>query len=51
MRPDGKSEEKMFPYDDTGKLAAARWRDSKAIEYFGEFHGELNFPDDHTKTA
>lgn len=47
LRPDGHSEVKTFPFTDEGKIAAARWRDQKAIDYFGDFCGELNFPDDN----
>jgi hypothetical protein len=47
MRPDGKHESKLFPYTDIGKIKAARYYDSKARDYFGEFHGQLNFPDDN----
>lgn len=35
-------ETKNFPYTDEGKIAAARWYDSKAKEYYGEYCGELN---------
>lgn len=44
MDQNGKREVKHFPYTEAGKLAAARWYDSKAKQYFGEFHGQLNFP-------
>ena len=44
--PAGKNEVKTFPFTDDGLIAAATWYDKKAIEYFGEFHGELNFPDE-----
>ena len=47
MRPDNKSESKHFPYTPQGKIEAAKFYDQKAIEYFGEFHGQLNFPDDN----
>lgn len=43
-KPDGKREAKLFSYTENGKQHAAMWRDTKAIEYFGEFHGQLNFP-------
>ena len=49
QNPDGKNEAKTFPFTEAGKLAAARYYDKKAIEYHGDFHGELNFPDDHAK--
>ena len=42
----GKREQKYFPYTSDGKIAAARWRDKKVREYFGEFAGQLNFPDE-----
>lgn len=44
MSSSGHRETKTFPFTNEGKIEAARWRDQKAIEYFGEFHGELNFP-------
>ena len=44
-RHDGRQELKLFPYTEAGKLAAARWYDKKAKEYYGDFVGELNFPD------
>lgn len=44
VKPDGRREQKQFPYTDEGKIAAAKYYDKKAIEYHGEFHGELNFP-------
>ena len=50
MKPDGKQKQKLFAYTTEGKIAAAKYYDKKAIEYFGEFHGELNFPDENTKT-
>ena len=43
--PDGKNEAKYFSYTEAGKIAGARYYDQKAIEYFGNFAGELNFPD------
>lgn len=46
MRPSGKHEAKYFPFTPEGKIAAAHWYDTKAIEYHGEFHGELNFQDE-----
>ena len=46
-KPDGRSEVKSFQYTPEGLLEAGKWYDSKAIEYFGEFHGQLNFPDDN----
>ena len=49
MRPDRKLEQKYFPYTEAGKIAAAKFYDKKAIEYFGDFHGELNFPSDKDK--
>ena len=51
MRPDGKSEVKLFDYTDEGLLEAAKWYDSKAKQYFGDFVGELNFPDNDNKIA
>ena len=42
--PDGKNEQKSFPYTENGKQHAAMWRDKKVREYYGDFHGELNFP-------
>ena len=44
QRPDGYHEAKYFSYTPEGLLEAAKYYDQKAIEYFGEFHGELNFP-------
>ena len=43
-KPDGKNEAKSFSYTDEGKIAAARYYDAQAKEYFGEFAGQLNFP-------
>lgn len=34
---------KWFPYTENGKQHAAMWYDEKALEYFGEYCGELNF--------
>ena len=51
QRQAGKIEAKTFPFTPEGKIEAAHWRDQKAIKYYGKFCGELNFPDDHTKTA
>ena len=45
-KPDGKDEQKFFPYTENGLIEAAKYYDTKAIEYHGEFHGQLNFPDD-----
>ena len=45
LRPDGKLKQKSFPFTEAGKIEAARYYDQKAIEYFGDFHGELNFPE------
>ena len=42
-KPGNKREVKHFPYTENGKQHAAMWYDTKAREYFGEFHGELNF--------
>ena len=42
-RPDNKLEQKYFPYTENGKQHAGKWYDDHAREYFGEFHGELNF--------
>ena len=47
QRPDNKREVKSFSYTEAGKIAAGKWYDQKAIEYFHEFHGDLNFPDDN----
>lgn len=47
QRPDGHREQKYFQYNDEGLITAAKYYDSKAIEYFGDFCGELNFPDDN----
>ena len=44
QRQDGKNETKFFPYTENGKQHAAMWRDTKARKYYGEFHGQLNFP-------
>ena len=49
-KPDGHREAKLFHYTENGKQHAAMWYDTKAIEYHGEFHGQLNFHDDN-KTA
>ena len=46
-RPDGKNEQKCFSYTDEGKRAAGKYYDQKVREYFGEFHGQLNFPDEN----
>lgn len=42
--PNGKREFKYFPYTEAGKIKAAVYYDMKSREYFGKFHGELNFP-------
>ena len=47
QNPDGKNEQKYFPFTENGKQHAAMWYDTKAIEYYGDFHGELNFPNDN----
>ena len=44
---DGKIKAKRFPFTDEGKIEAAKYYDKKAIEYHGDFCGELNFPDDN----
>lgn len=46
-KPDGKLKQKYFPYDEAGKIAAAKYYDKKASEYFGNFCGQLNFPDEN----
>ena len=43
-RLDGKNEVKLFPFTENGLQHAAMWRDDHAREYYGRFHGELNFP-------
>ena len=43
----GKLKQKYFPYNEAGKRAAGKYYDQKAREYHGEFHGELNFPDEN----
>jgi hypothetical protein len=45
-KSDGKIEVKTFPFTPEGKIAAGKWHDQKAREYFGKFCGELNFPDE-----
>ena len=47
QKPDGHTKVKYFPYTPQGKIAAGKWYDSKARDYFGEFAGQLNFPDDN----
>ena len=47
QKPDGHTKVKSFPYTPEGKIEAAKYYDQKAIEYFGKFHGELNFPSDN----
>lgn len=50
-KPDGHTKVKLFPFTEAGKIAAAKYYDTKAIQYFGKFHGELNFtsPSDKDK--
>ena len=46
-RQDGKNESKYFHFTEAGKIEAGKYYDKKAREYFGDFCGELNFPDDN----
>ena len=38
-----KARAKYFPYTENGRQHAAMWYDMKALEYRGEYCGELNF--------
>lgn len=43
-KPGGYHEAKCFPFTENGKQHAAMWYDDRARKYYGEFHGQLNFP-------